>query len=108
MLFGWSKDEHVYIDCIHHQWSIGDVMLSHDLWLDVGCNFTYAIQAILVVNVGCNFFMIVNWNHKLIAFGENKLWPPKNVVTNIDFQKYVTFNFHQANIKRDFHKLYSK
>jgi len=27
----------------------GDVILNHDLWLDVECNFTYAIKAILVV-----------------------------------------------------------
>ncbi len=38
----------------------GDVMLSHDLWLDVGCNFTYVTKAILVVNVGCNYFIIAN------------------------------------------------
>jgi hypothetical protein len=28
--------------------------------------------------------------------------------TNIVFWNYVTFSFHQANIKRGFHKLYSK
>ncbi len=36
----------------------GDVMLSHDLQLDVGCDFTYAIKAILVVNVAYNCFII--------------------------------------------------
>jgi hypothetical protein len=31
-------------------------MLSHDLQLNVWCNFTYAIKAILVVNVAnCHF-----------------------------------------------------
>jgi hypothetical protein len=39
---------------------------------------------------------------------ENTLWWPKNVVANIVFQNHVTFNFHQANFKRGFHKLYSK
>jgi hypothetical protein len=39
---------------------------------------------------------------------ENTLWWPKHIVTNIVFQNCATFNFHQANIKRDFHKLYSK
>jgi hypothetical protein len=54
MLCEWLKDEHVYIDHIHHPWSC-DVMLSYDLWLDVGCNFTYAIKTILVVNVSCDY-----------------------------------------------------
>jgi len=36
--------------------------------------------------------------------GESTLWWPKHVVTNIFFQNYATFNFHQANIKRGFHK----
>jgi hypothetical protein len=40
----------------------GDIMLSHDLWLDVGCDFTYATKTILVVNVGCNCFIVTNWN----------------------------------------------
>jgi hypothetical protein len=40
--------------------------------------------------------------------GESTLWWPKNVVTNIIFQNNGTFDFHQANIKRGFHKLYSK
>jgi hypothetical protein len=46
----------------------GDVMLSHDLWLDVGCDFTYATKAILVVNVGCNCFIVANWNWILAFF----------------------------------------
>jgi len=45
-----------------------DVMLSHDLWLDVGCDFTYVIKTILVVNVGCIYFIVANWNHKLTFF----------------------------------------
>jgi hypothetical protein len=40
--------------------------------------------------------------------GENTLQWPKNVDRNIVFQTYATFNFHQANIKRGFHKWYSK
>jgi len=46
----------------------GDVMLSHDLWLDVGCSFIYATNAILVIHVGCNCFIIANWNHNLTFF----------------------------------------
>ncbi len=34
----------------------GKVMLSHDLWLDVGSNFIYATKVILIVNVGCQVF----------------------------------------------------
>jgi hypothetical protein len=45
-----------------------DVTLSHHLRLNVGCNFTYAIKTILVVNVSCNYFIVTNWNHKLILF----------------------------------------
>ncbi len=40
----------------------GGVMLSHDLWLDVGCDFNYRTKAILVVNVGCNYFIIIDWD----------------------------------------------
>jgi hypothetical protein len=46
----------------------GDVMLSHDLWFDVGCNFTYAIKIILVINVNCNCLIVTNWNCKLTFF----------------------------------------
>jgi len=37
-----------------------DIMLSHDLQLNLGCKFTYATKAILVVNVGCNCFIVAN------------------------------------------------
>jgi len=40
-------------------------MLSNDLWLDVGCDFTYATKAILVINVGYNYFIVTNWSCKL-------------------------------------------
>ncbi len=43
----------------------GDVMMSYDLQLNVGCDFIYATKAILVVNVGCKCFIVINWNHKL-------------------------------------------
>jgi hypothetical protein len=43
----------------------GDVMLSHDLWLNVGCNFTFATKTILIVNVGCNYFIVTNSSRKL-------------------------------------------
>jgi len=67
MLCEWLKDEHVYIDHIHHPWSC-DIMLSYDLWLDVGCNFIYAIKTILVVNVSGDCFIIANWNYKFTFF----------------------------------------
>jgi hypothetical protein len=44
-----------------------DIMLSHDLWLNVGCDFTYATKAILVVNVGCNCFISTNWHFSSIT-----------------------------------------
>jgi len=40
----------------------GDVMLSHDLQLNVGCNFTYATNTILIVNVDYNCFIVANWH----------------------------------------------
>jgi hypothetical protein len=40
-----------------------------------------------------------------IAQGESTLQWSKNVVINIVFQNYATFNFHQINIKRDSNKL---
>jgi hypothetical protein len=46
----------------------GDVMLNHDLWLDVECNFTYAIKSILIINVGCKYFIVANWNCKMTFF----------------------------------------
>jgi hypothetical protein len=36
----------------------GDIMLNHNLWLDVGCDFIDGIKAILVVNVDCNYFIV--------------------------------------------------
>jgi hypothetical protein len=44
------------------------IMLYHHLQLDVAYNFTYANYAILVVHVGCNLFLVVNYNHKLKHF----------------------------------------
>jgi len=65
----------------------GDIMLNHDLWLDVGCNYIYAIKIILIVNVKYNYFKVLNWNHKLTFFlmiqiNENVLW------------LFKIFNFH--------------
>jgi hypothetical protein len=42
------------------------------------------------------------------GYGESTLWWPKNIVIKFIFENFATFNFHQANIKRDFHKSYSK
>jgi hypothetical protein len=48
--------------------SFGDVMLNHNLWLDVECDFTYAIKSILVINVGCKCLIFANWNRKMTFF----------------------------------------
>lgn len=40
--------------------SPGDIMLSHDLRLNVGCNFTYATNTILIVNVDYNCFIVAH------------------------------------------------
>jgi len=45
-----------------------DIMLSHRLWLDVACNFTYTTHGILVIHVGCNIFLVANYIHKLRLF----------------------------------------
>ncbi len=39
-----------------------DVMLNHNLLLDVRCDFIYATKRTLVGNVGCNYFMVTNWH----------------------------------------------
>jgi hypothetical protein len=55
-----------------------------------------------------------HWANKALTRGcaleyvENTLHSLKNVVTNIICQNYVIFNFHQANIKRFYHKSYLK
>jgi hypothetical protein len=46
----------------------GDNMLSYNLWLVVGCDFTYATKTNLVINVDYNYFIVTNWNHKLTFF----------------------------------------
>jgi hypothetical protein len=45
-----------------------DIMLSHNLQLDVARNFIYATNGILVVHVGCNLFLIINYSRKLRLF----------------------------------------
>jgi hypothetical protein len=40
--------------------AFGDVMLSHDLQLHVGYDFTYTTKAILIVNVSCIYFIVTN------------------------------------------------
>jgi len=54
----------------------GDIMLSHDLWLKVVCDFTYAIKLNLVVNVSCNCFIITNWyfSFTVVGFGFYECW----------------------------------
>jgi hypothetical protein len=46
---------------------LSDVTLNHNLWLDVRCDFTYATKRTLVVNVGCNYFMVANWHYSSSA-----------------------------------------
>jgi hypothetical protein len=45
-----------------------DITLSHHLWLDVACNFTYVTNKILVVHVGSNLVLVANYNYKLKLF----------------------------------------
>jgi hypothetical protein len=45
-----------------------DIMLSHHLWLDVTCDFAYASNGILIVQVSYNLFLVTNFNHKIEAF----------------------------------------
>jgi len=69
MLFGWSKDEHVYIDHIHHPRSTSDAMLSHDLQLDIGCNFTYATKAIFSCKCWLQLFYDCKLKSQIDSFG---------------------------------------
>jgi len=45
-----------------------DIMLNHHLQLNVACNFIYATNGILVVHVGYNLILIVNYSLKLKLF----------------------------------------
>jgi hypothetical protein len=38
----------------------GDIMSCHDLQWNVSTDFIYATKAILVINVGCNCFIVTN------------------------------------------------
>jgi hypothetical protein len=64
---GQRMNMYIFIVYIMHG-PFGDIMLSHDLWLDVECNFICAIKSILIMNVGYNYFIATNWNHKLTFF----------------------------------------
>ncbi len=41
-----------------------NIMVNHHLRLNVGCDFTYATNRFLVVNVHCNLFIVANYNRK--------------------------------------------
>lgn len=43
------------------------------LQLNVGCNFTYVTNGILVVNIGHNFTLITNWNISSSVYDINRL-----------------------------------
>jgi hypothetical protein len=45
-----------------------DIMINHHLGLNVAYDFTYATNEILVVHVGCNLFLFVNYSCKLKLF----------------------------------------
>jgi hypothetical protein len=51
----------IHVECVN-------VMANHHLWLDVGCDFIYAINEILIIYVDCNLFIITNYSHKLTPF----------------------------------------
>lgn len=48
-----------------------DVMLCRHLGLNAECDFTYAINGILVVNVGYNLLSITNYSYWNISSSEN-------------------------------------
>jgi hypothetical protein len=56
----WMKVYMLIIYIIHVE--SDDIMLSHHLWLDVACDFTYATNGILVIHVNCNLILIANWD----------------------------------------------
>jgi hypothetical protein len=70
--------------------AFGDIMLSHYLWLGVGCDFIYATKTILVVNVGCICFIITIWH--LSSSGCGMVYELNPTFLNFidDFLHYVT------------------
>jgi hypothetical protein len=62
----WMKVHKLTVYIIHVE--CDDIMLKHHLHLNVACDFTYAINEILVVHVSCNLFLVVSYNDKLKLF----------------------------------------
>jgi len=92
-----AKHEHLYVDHIIIHGSFDDVMLSHDLWVNVGCDFTYVIKAILVVNVGYKCFIVAN---RHFSFHVCKvIYDKKN-------EKGLTKIFHRSNWLHKNHQMY--
>lgn len=60
---GQRMNMYTLIVYIIHGW-FGDVML----WLDVECDFIYAIKSILVINLDCKCLIITKWNLKMTLF----------------------------------------
>ncbi len=119
-LYAWSKFPLVLLSC-HPSHDVDRWFWNcHKIWLEIKLILgkkvkTLLLHKCLVGNVHIDFWSNIKGLNALFKFefdhcfeGENILWWPKNVVINTVFQNYATFNFHQAHIKRGFHKLYSK
>jgi len=117
-LYAWSKFPllilscHPFHDVDRYFWNC------HKVWFEIklllGKRVTILLlRKCLVGNVNIDFWFDIKGLNVLFDCefdhcfeGESILWWPKNVVTSTVFQNYATFNFHQAHIRRSFHKLY--
>jgi hypothetical protein len=52
----------------------GDIMLTHDLQLNIGYNFIYVTKAILVINVACKYFILTNRSLQIDIFLRDHSW----------------------------------
>ncbi len=96
-LYECSMDEGVYVDHIHHPCGMWWHHVDH-LHLDVACDFIYATNEILIIHVGCNLFLVVNYSRKLkfffywqptpmlkVSMGHHPQW--NMMVSNIAYMK---------------------
>lgn len=116
-LYAWSKFPLIIFSC-HPFHDVDRCFLNcYKIWFEIKLILrrkvtTLLLRKYLVGNVHIDFWSNVKGLNVLFNFefdhcfeGENILRCLKNVVTNIVFQHYATFNFHQSRIKRGFHKL---
>jgi hypothetical protein len=48
---------HIHVEC-------ANIMVSHYIWLNAECDFTYATNRFFIANVHGNLFVVTNYNHK--------------------------------------------